>query len=219
MGTMVSDELVKEQPLPGKLDSRLCTSDRNLKKNSGMKYSYPHIIDNGHGEVLTFVKFVSNDTGGFIEIENKVQPGAGPPMHVHHLQDESLTIVKGKLAGQIAGQEATFHGPGETVTFKRGVAHRFWNAGDDVLICTGVASPAYNLEFFLTEIFRSIKSTGTSRPSLFDGAYLLTKYKTEFDMVEIPGFVRTVIFPLVFVIGKITGYHRKFENAPEAVRA
>ena len=183
-----------------------------------MRYSYPHIIDNGHGEVLTFVKFVSNDTGGFIEIENKVQPGAGPPMHVHHLQDESLTIVKGKLAGQIAGQEATFHGPGETVTFKRGVAHRFWNAGDDVLICTGVASPAYNLEFFLTEIFRSIKSTGTSKPSLLDGAYLLTKYKSEFDMLEIPRFVKAVIFPLVFAIGKVTGYHRKFESAPEAVR-
>ena len=183
-----------------------------------MKNTYPRTIDNGHGESLTFVKFVNNNNGGAIEIENKVQPGAGPPMHVHHLQDESLTVVQGKLAGQIAGQQPTFHGPGETVTFKRGEVHRFWNAGNDILICTGTATPAHNLEYFLTEIYRSVKSSGSMKPSLLDGAYLLTKYKSEFDMVEIPLFVKNVVFPIAFSIGKITGYHRRFRDAPQPAK-
>ena len=184
-----------------------------------MRYSYPHTINNGHGEEITFVQLLKNEQGEYLEIENKVQQGAGPPMHIHHLQDESLTVIKGKMAGQVAGQEPTYHGVGETVTFRRGVAHRFWNAGDDVLICRGWVNPPHNMEYFLTEIYRSVKANRDPRPSFFDGAYLQTKYKSEFDMVEIPKAVKTVLFPLVVTIGKLTGLHRKFDGAPDAIRS
>ena len=108
-----------------------------------MRYTYPHTIDNGAGEQLTFVQFIDNAEGGMLEIENHVQPGGGPPMHVHYLQDESLTVVQGKIGAQVAGRQPTFHGPGETVTFLRGEVHRFWNAGEDLLICKGWAKPAH----------------------------------------------------------------------------
>ncbi|MEJ1238309.1 cupin domain-containing protein [Chryseolinea sp. T2] len=183
-----------------------------------MRYSYPHTIDNGHGEEITFVRFISTNDGGILEIENKVKPGAGPPMHVHHLQDESLTVIQGKIAGQVLGEKTTYHGPGETVTFKRGVAHRFWNAGDDLLICRGSVSPAYNLEYFLTAIFESTKGNRTPRPQFFDGAFLQTRYKSEFDLVEIPGFVKRVVFPIVTLIGGLTGSHHKFKDCPHPVR-
>ncbi len=183
-----------------------------------MKFRYPHTIDNGGGEELTFIRRVDNDSGGMLEIENRVQPGSGPPMHVHFFQDESLTVVKGKIGAQLAGQPPTFRGPGETVTFFRGEIHRFWNAGEDVLICTGWAKPAHNLEYFLTEIYRSTKANGGHRPSAFDGAYLMSKYKTEFDMNEVPGFVKKVIFPITVFFGKLMGKHRKYASAPEAVR-
>jgi quercetin dioxygenase-like cupin family protein len=183
-----------------------------------MKFTYPHVIDNGSGEQLTFVQFIENDNGGILEVENRVHPGAGPPMHVHFLQDESLTVVSGKIGAQIAGHAPFFAGPGETVTFRRGEVHRFWNAGEDILLCKGWASPAYNLEYFLTEMYRSLKSNGGHRPSTFDSAYLLSRYRTEFDMAEIPPFVKTLIFPIVRFLGALTGKHKKFEGAPEAVK-
>jgi len=183
-----------------------------------MKFTYPHTIDNGFGEEITFVQFIDDEAGGMVEIENRVHPGAGPPMHVHFLQDESLTVVQGKIGGQIAGQEPIFCGPGETVTFKRGEVHRFWNAGEDMLICRGWAKPAYNLEYFLTEIYRSVKANGGKGPTAFDGAYLLTKYKTEFDLKEIPTFVKKVIFPITLLLGKLQGKHRKFDGAPNAYK-
>ena len=183
-----------------------------------MKYTYPHTINNGGGEQLTFLQFIDNKEGGILEIENRVQPGAGPPMHVHHLQDESLTVIEGKIGAQVAGQSPTFHGAGETVTFTRGVAHRFWNAGEDILICRGWARPAYNIEYFLTEIYRSTKENGGEKPSAFDGAYLQSKYKSEFDLTEIPGIVKTLIFPIVLMIGKLAGKHRKFEGGPEPIK-
>ena len=181
-----------------------------------MKFKYPHTIDNGGGEEITFVQFINDEKGGKLEIHNRVQPGAGPPMHVHFLQDESLTVVSGKIGAQIAGQAPFFAGPGETVTFKRGEIHRFWNAGEDVLICKGWATPAYNLEYFLTEIYKSVKSNGGHRPGTFDSAYLLSKYKTEFDMMGIPSFVKLVIFPIVRFLGTLTGKHKRFEGAPAA---
>ena len=183
-----------------------------------MKFNYPHTIDNGGGEELTFLRRVDDESGGMLEIENRVHPGSGPPMHVHFFQDESLTVVKGKIGAQIEGQPPTFCGPGETVTFRRGEIHRFWNAGEDVLICKGWAKPAHNLEYFLTEIYRSTKANGGKKPSTFDGAYLMAKYKTEFDLSEVPPFVKTVIFPLAILLGKLLGKHRKFVGAPEAVR-
>ena len=183
-----------------------------------MTYNYPHIITNGGGEELTFLRLVENESGGILEVANRVRPGAGPPMHVHHLQDESLTVVQGLMAAQLSGKEPTFHGPGETVTFRRGVPHRFWNAGSDDLICKGWVAPANNVEYFLTEIFASTKANGGKRPASFDGAYLQMKYRSEFDMPEIPGLIKTLVFPVIVVIGKLLGKHRKFAGAPDAVR-
>jgi quercetin dioxygenase-like cupin family protein len=182
-----------------------------------MNFSYPHTIDNGQGEVLTFLRLVKDEKGEWLDVENKVKPGSGPPMHVHHLQDECLTVVKGRIAAQVQGQAPTFHGPGETIMFKRGVPHRFWNAGDDELICKGYINPPHNIVYFLSEMFLSIKNSGAKRPSLFDGAYLQTRYKSEFDMVEIPRFVKMVIFPIVIMIGKLAGKHNKFKGAPVPV--
>ncbi len=184
-----------------------------------MNISYPHTIDNGHGESLTFLRLVKDEKGEWLEVENTVKPGAGPPMHIHYLQDECLTVVKGRIAALVYGQEPTFHGPGETILFKRGVPHRFWNAGEGDLICRGWINPPHNIVYFLSEIFLSTKHSGAKRPALFDGAYLQTRYKSEFDMVEIPKFVKRVIFPIVVAIGKLTGRHKKFENAPMAVGA
>lgn len=183
-----------------------------------MKYTYPRTIDNGGGEQITFIRFIDNAEGGMIELENKVHPGAGPPMHVHHLQDESLTVIQGKIGAQIFGRKPIFHGPGETVTFMRGEAHRFWNAGEDILLCKGWVKPAHNLEYFLTQIYRSTKANGGKKPSTFDGVYLQSKYKTEFDIIGIPAFVKKVIYPLALSLGKLTGKHHQFDGAPEAVK-
>jgi len=183
-----------------------------------MNFTYPHTIDSGHGEVLTFLRRVNGPSGDLLEVENRVQPGAGPPMHVHYLQDEVITVVQGRIAAEVAGQEPTYHGSGETVTFKRGVAHRFWNSGNDVLIGKGYITPPDNIEYFLGAIFASIKNSRSGRPSLFDSAFLLTKYKSEFDMVEIPALVKTVVFPIVLMIGRIMGKGKKFRDAPKAAK-
>ena len=179
--------------------------------------NYPKTIESGTGEQLTFVRRYVKDGNEYLEAENLVQPGSGPPMHVHHLQDESLTVLEGVLAAQVLGEEPKYFYPGETAYFARGVAHKFWNAGNTPLRCTGFVTPVYNLEYFLTEIYRSTREGGKGRPATFDAAFLLDRYKSEFDMFDIPSFVKKVIFPVTILTGKLKGLHRKFKNAPQPV--
>ena len=183
-----------------------------------MRYTYPHTIDNGAGERLTFLRRVPGRTGERLEVENVVGPGAGPPMHVHHFQEEALTVQQGRIGYKRLGEAAQFAGLGETVVFKAGEVHKFWNAGEDDLHCTGYIEPADNIEYFLAEIFASTKLLGGKRPNPFEAAFLTRRYRTEFGMTEIPAPVQRFVFPILIAFGKLLGRYRKYADAPEPVR-
>ena len=189
----------------------------SLPKTNVMQYSYPHTIDNGGGKLLTFLRRIKDESGDYLEVENTVQPNAGPPMHVHFNQEETITVVKGKIATQVPGKEPQYFEAGATLSFKPVRTHKFWNAGSEPLIGKGFIKPAHNIEYFLTEIFASTKVNGGTRPAAFDAAYLLNRYKSEFDMSDIPPFVEKAIFPLVLFFGKLQGKHKKFKDAPKPV--
>lgn len=138
-------------------------------------YTYPHTIENGAGEQLTFIRRVQNSDGDRIEVENLVKPGSGPPMHVHHYQEEALTVQQGRIGCQRPGEPPRFAGPGETVVFEPGDTHRFWNAGEEDLVCTGYVQPPDNLEYFLTELYKSQRENGGSRPDPFETAFLMRR--------------------------------------------
>jgi quercetin dioxygenase-like cupin family protein len=182
-------------------------------------HEHPHTIDNGAGERLTFVSTASDEQGEYLEVTNTVSPGSGPPMHVHHLQEEGLTVERGTMGWQRLGEEEHLARSGESVTFAPGEVHRFWNAGDDELVCSGYVRPPDNLEYFLTQIYGSMRSNGGRRPRLFDTAYLLSRYRSEFGMADIPPPVQRVVFPIVVAIGRLLGRHRRFADAPEPVKA
>ena len=175
--------------------------------------TYPHTIDNGHGEKLTFLGIQD----GRLRARSHVAPGAGPPMHIHHMQTESMSVHAGRVGVQIAGEPQFFRGPGETVTFAPGVEHRFWNAGEDELVMTGEVYPPHNLEFFLTQVFASTKAHG-GRPGAFDGAFLMTRYRDEFTLTAIPVLVRRFVLPIQAFLGRLLRRYGHFEDAPAPVR-
>ena len=173
---------------------------------------YPHTIDNGHGERMTFLGL----EGDRLLISSVVDPGAGPPMHVHKLQTEVIRVVRGRVGYEIDGSAPVYAGPGDTLTFDPGVVHRFWNAGDEPLELTGEVFPADNLEYFLTQIYASVATHG-GRPGALDGAFLLTRYRSEFDMTSIPLPVRRFVFPAQAFLGRIFGRYSHFADAPAPV--
>lgn len=182
-----------------------------------MKVSYPHSIENCIGEKIIFHGVQKEPGGDKLLVENFVAPGHGPVMHTHFFQDEALTVVQGKLGYQIFGQKKQYAGAGETVLFKRGVPHRFWNAGQDVLSCKGWIKPANTIEFFLSSLYAAQNKSGNAKPETFDGAYLMTRYAKEYDLPQIPKFVKKAVMPVTYMIGRLLGKYKHFKNAPEPI--
>ena len=182
------------------------------------RYSYPHIIDNGGGERLTFLRRVQGPHGERLEVENAVSPGAGPPMHTHRYQTEALTVVQGRIGYQRLGQAPQYAGPGETVTFRPGESHKFWNAGQDELRCTGYVEPPDNIEYFLTELYASTKRNGGKRPDPFEAAYLVRHFRSEFSLQDVPALVQRIVFPIQVALGRLLGKYTQYADAPEPVR-
>jgi mannose-6-phosphate isomerase-like protein (cupin superfamily) len=181
-------------------------------------HTYPHTIENGAGERMTFLG-ITRDAQGIdrLEAEMRAGPGSGPIMHVHRLQEEVMTVQSGKIGYQRLGDEPRFAGEGETVAFAPGIAHRWWNAGTSEVYCTGWVSPAYNLEYFLTALYQSMRENGGGRPGIFDVAFLITRYQSEFGMLAIPGLVQKLIFPVLTVLATALGKYEKFKDAPQPV--
>ncbi|PHN04311.1 cupin domain-containing protein [Flavilitoribacter nigricans] len=185
-----------------------------------MKYpfAFPHTISNPMGELITFHDIEEEDGVKKMTVYNQVQPGSGPPFHVHYKQEESLTVVKGVMGYQIDGQEEKILEAGETVIFHRGQMHRFWNAGSEILECKGWIKPANSLDYFLSGIYSSMSKAGKPEGDPFDSAFLMTRYKSEYDLKEIPAFVKKVIFPITVLIGKFLGKYGHFKDAPKPIK-
>jgi quercetin dioxygenase-like cupin family protein len=179
---------------------------------------YPYTIDNGHGEQLTFTGVTKGPDGERAEVDGVAQPNAGPPMHVHYLQEEAARVTTGRLGHQVLGGEPQFSGPGDVVVWPAGTPHKWWNAGADELRMTGWCKPPGNVEFFLGALFASTRENG-GRPGLFDVALLITRYRTEYAMLELPAVVRRLVIPILYVIGALLGKHKKYTDAPPPIAA
>lgn len=182
-----------------------------------MNDTFPRTIENCLGEKLTFLALQKEPYGDRLWVENYVTPGNGPLMHTHLLQDESLTVVKGLLAYQILGRPKQYAQEGETVLFRRGTPHRFWNAGQEALQCKGWIKPANTIVFFLSSIYAAQNKSGSARPEAFDAAYLMTRYASEYDMAEMPKFVKKIVVPVTYFIGNLLGKYTHFKDAPAPV--
>ncbi|RNI24966.1 cupin domain-containing protein [Rufibacter latericius] len=183
-----------------------------------METSFPKTIENCLGERIIFHGVQKEPDGDRVIVENFVTPGHGPLMHTHFLQDEELTVIKGSIGYQVLGKEEQYAGEGETILFRRGTPHRFWNAGQEILNCRGWVKPANTIVFYLSAIYAAQNKSGKAQPETFDGAYLLTRYSKEYDLPEIPWLVKKIVLPLIYLVGKALGKYKHFRDAPEPVR-
>ena len=77
--------------------------------------------------------------------------------------------------------------------------------------------PAHNVESFLTEVFDSMRRHGGGRPDPLDMAFLATRYRSEFAMLEISPAVQRALFPVLVAVGRLLGRYRRYAGAPPPV--
>lgn len=172
---------------------------------------------NKNGEVLIITRSGNDTNGEITEFEGMDEPGIGPPMHVHFIQEEKIKLLKGKMRAKTPKKEFDLV-MGQEYIFEPGVPHQFWNTGDEQNHYSGYLKPSCNWEYIIENVYQSANSANDVKPSPFDAAFLLTKYKTEIDLLIIPTPVKKLVFPVLLAIGKLTGKFKKFNDAPDAFR-
>lgn len=87
-------------------------------------------LQSGPGRDLVF-KVTGEDTGGaFDYFVVEVAPHGGPPLHVHHNQEETIHVLTGQYKVRIGDE--TFHlGKGGFAYLPSGVPHAFLNLTDE----------------------------------------------------------------------------------------
>jgi hypothetical protein len=82
----------------------------------------------------------------------------------------------------------------------------------------GWVRPPDNNVYFLSNIYESAKrKRAGGRPDDFDMAFLLGRYGREYDVLNIPGPVKTFVFPVLRFVGRLTGRFKRYAGAPPAV--
>jgi quercetin dioxygenase-like cupin family protein len=113
------------------------------------------------GELVTY-KTASGQTGGAYSLfEVITHPGAGPPPHVHHREDEAFYVLEGEL--EFSSDEETLRvGAGSLIYVPKGTLHAHKNIGEDVGRMLISQTPGGLYESFFEEIGKPADDRGGS---------------------------------------------------------
>jgi mannose-6-phosphate isomerase-like protein (cupin superfamily) len=138
-----------------------------------------------------------------------VRPGgAVAGEHVHPAIEERFKVISGRLQARIDGREREL-GPGDEVTVPAGVAHDWWNAGDEeagVIVELTPPEPRF-LEMIATlfGLANSGRSNAKGMPSPLQMALTGREFADIIRMTKPPWPVQKVAFGLLGPIGRARG--------------
>src|SRR4029453_7896909 len=129
--------------------------DTSIERSSAMPAAVARLLGPDQGEVVHLlalgVRFMiaGEATGGAFSLgEHPLLPRAlGAPLHTHHNEDEYSYVLEGRFGIQL-GNQVLEAGPGDLLFKPRGVAHAFWNAGDEPARLLELISPAGFEQYF-----------------------------------------------------------------------
>ena len=95
------------------------------------------------------IQVTSEDSAGAVGMfEGIVPSGDGPPIHVHHKEDEVIHVLEGAYRFWLDGAVTT-RGPGQSIFLPRGVPHAFQVIGPENGRNLAIVTPGGFEGFFL----------------------------------------------------------------------
>lgn len=125
------------------------------------------VVIHGPGDI-SHIKLSAADTCNRLSFtEYHVEPGAGPPLHVHTLEDETFYILEGTLSFHVGGKRIEA-APGTTLFGPRNVPHCFKNNTSRVAKMILVVTPPKNFEDFFAGIGAPVNGKPPELPVVID---------------------------------------------------
>jgi quercetin dioxygenase-like cupin family protein len=120
-------------------------------------------LQSGPGRDLIF-KVTGEDTGGaFDYFIVQVAPRGGPPLHVHHKQEETIHVLKGRFKVQIGDDTYTIEQGGFAYMPSK-IPHAFLNLTDQQAEVIVVYTPGGGHKFY--EEFGPVSRNGPPDPKI-----------------------------------------------------
>lgn len=82
------------------------------------------------GDIYRFLATAEDTDNAYALFHATVPPGGGPPLHVHHNEDERFDILTGRLRFRLDDTELEAD-PGDSLLARRNVPHAFFNDTDE----------------------------------------------------------------------------------------
>lgn len=134
----------------------------------------------------------------------------GPPLHIHHLEDETGAVTAGTLSADVGGRRINA-GPGQSVELPRGIPHRWWNEGEAPLAFEGQVRPAVDLDRYLQAIFEVMNAGPKNRPPLIYMAHAALRHRQTQTALILPRPLQAVVFRVAVLLGTLLGRYRGTE--------
>ena len=165
------------------------------------------LVNRHTGESLELRRF-HRDGEEILEIRGTLPPRSeGPPLHIHHLEDEEGRVLAGTLSA-VLGARRIDAGPGQEIRLPRGVPHRWWNEGDHPLSFVGLARPVVDLDRYLQAVFEVMNAGEPNRPPLFYLAHAALRHRRTQTVLAMPQPVQAVVFRAAVALGTVLGKYR-----------
>jgi mannose-6-phosphate isomerase-like protein (cupin superfamily) len=94
-----------------------------------------------YGDLVTPIITGKESAGGLVILETVTPPRVGPPLHLHHREDEVFYVVEGKFIFEYGGKQME-GGPGTHVFLPRDIPHCFQNIGENTGKMLVICQPA-----------------------------------------------------------------------------
>ena len=131
------------------------------------------------GDTVT-IKITGEDTdGAYTVLQSVPPPQGGPPLHVHHREDEAFYVLEGEIEIQ-CGENKIRAVPGSFVFAPRGIPHTFRNINSGSSKVLIIATPA-GIEKFFEELSELAKQ---GPPDLEKVKEIAQRYEIELMLHE-----------------------------------
>jgi quercetin dioxygenase-like cupin family protein len=155
------------------------------------------------GERIIIRKTGAQTFGRLLAFDLFLPPGGHVPAgHVHPEQEETFTVISGRMRFRLGGR-SILAGPGEAVVIAAGQPHWFGNAGPEVSHAQVEVRPALRTEemFVATEMLSHAGHfPGTRLPRPSDLALVLFEFRRELAVPKLPpALVTALLRPLAWL--------------------
>lgn len=156
----------------------------------------------------------TEDSGGELLVADVyVRPGgAVAAEHVHPIIEERFTVISGRVGFRIDGRESIAR-PGERLHVPPGVAHDWWNAGEEEAHILVEISPGARFEEAITNMFglaRDGKTNARGLPNPLQLALFAREFEDVLYFTKPPRIVQKVVFGALAPIARLLGYRGSY---------